>query len=106
VAVGQAFAIAFGLVFLILGGLYVFARGNRQNPDAPQPLWWRVVRLGVTIVQVTFLVYVGTIVLSNGAPNYFLSAGVATICYGEAIAVASGRRFERRFSELGGWPTH
>ena len=90
----QAFAVAFGLVFLVLVGLYFLARSSSENADAPQPIWWRAVRGGVTIVMVTFLICGGTVVLLNGAPNYFLSAGVAAFCYGLAITVSSGRKFK------------
>ena len=91
---GQAFAVAFGLVFLVLGGLYVFARSHGEKPDDPQPTWWVALRASATIGTVIFLVYVGTLVLANDAPNYFLSAGAAVFCYGEAISVASGKVFK------------
>jgi len=54
----------------------------------------RAVRASLRIVSVAFLVYVGTLVLANGAPNYFISAGVAVFCYGLAIAILGGEMFK------------
>lgn len=90
---GQAFAVALGLVFLVFAGLYVLARSHREKPDDPQPIWWMALGASATIGIVIFFVYVGTLVLSHGAPNYFLSAGVAVFCYGVAIS-ASGKIFK------------
>lgn len=75
--IGKAFAVAFGLAFLILGGLYLVYRSEsvaqkqRENPALPQPKVWLLVHYGVTALFVALLLYTGTLVLMIGVPNYF-----------------------------------
>lgn len=54
-ALGQAFAVAFGLAFLILGGLYVMVRSEqaaerqRENPGGPQSAAWLLAHRVISI---------------------------------------------------------
>jgi drug/metabolite transporter (DMT)-like permease len=68
-AIRQAFAVAFGLAALILGGLYVTAYSNlvaqrqREYPAVPQPTAWLVVHNALSVFSVILLISVGTWVL-------------------------------------------
>jgi hypothetical protein len=95
-AVGQAFAVAFGLTFVILGGLYVVFRSGlaaqrqRENPAVPQSTIWLIADRGLTVLLVALLLYVGTFLLIHPSPNVFFAAGVATSVYGQALLKAFG----------------
>src|SRR5262249_46769609 len=95
-AVGQAVAAAFGLAFLILGGLYVVIRSGlaaqrqRENPAVPQSAVWLIAHRGLTALFVALLLCAGTVVLIHPSPNVFFSAGVAASIYAPALRQAFG----------------
>ena len=95
-AAGQAFAVAVGLVFLILGGLYVIVRSEqaaqhqREHPDLPQSKVWLLTHRAMTIFFVGISLSVGTWLLTHGRPNVLFAAGVATLCYANAVSQAFG----------------
>lgn len=94
----QAFGVAFGLAFLILGGLYLLFRSEqvahqqRENPALPQPKVWLLVHYGLTVLFVAFLLSTGTRVLIIGYPNYFLGVGLAIYIYAVALNRVIGLR--------------
>jgi hypothetical protein len=96
VAPGQAFAVAFGLAFLILGGGYVMVRSHqeaerhRENRDAPQSTIWLFVDRGFTVLFVSGALYLGTSGLIDGWPNFFIAAGLSTLLYVQALKRAFG----------------
>jgi hypothetical protein len=97
--IGQAFAIAFGLAFLILGGLYLVFRSEsvaqkqRENPALPQPKGWLLVHRGFIAFVVAVHLYAGTFFLINGFPNYFVAVGAAIMFYAQALRRGLGLRF-------------
>jgi hypothetical protein len=94
--VGQAFAVAFGLVFLILGGLYVVVRSEqaaerqRENPGGPQSTVWLLAHRVITISFVGVALYTGTWLLIHRRPNVFFAAGLAIWLYARALKNAFG----------------
>lgn len=96
--IGKAFAVAFGLAFLILGGLYLVYRSEsvaqkqRENPALPQPKVWLLVHYGVTALFVALLLYTGTLVLMIGVPNHFVGVGLAIYIYAVALNRVIGLR--------------
>ena len=94
-AVSQAFAVAFGLAFLILGGLYVCVRSeqaaqrHRENPAVPQSRVWLLAQRAVTALFVTLSLCGGTFLLVIGRPKFF-RAGVATLIYSQALEPTFG----------------
>jgi hypothetical protein len=96
VAVGHAFAVAFGLVFLILGGLYVMVRSEqatqreRENPGGPHSTGWLLAHRVITVLFVGVALYAGTWLLIHSRPNVFFAAGLATLLYAHALKQAFG----------------
>jgi hypothetical protein len=90
-AVWQAPAVAFGLALLVVGYSYVGAKGASENSDSPQPIWWRVAHGAGVVALVAMLLSAGTILI-QGTPNYFISTGIATLCFAEAVHFAAGTK--------------
>jgi hypothetical protein len=95
-AVGQAFAIAFGLVFLIFGGMYVMVRGEqaaqrqRENPGGSQSTVWLLAHRAISLSFAGVALSAGTWLLAHGRPNLFFAAGMATLLYAHALKNALG----------------
>jgi hypothetical protein len=95
-AVGQAFAVAFGLAFLMLGGLYVVFRSGlatqrrRDAPTVPEPTGWLIAGRGLTAFMVALFLGAGAFLLLHPAPNVFFAAGVAAWLSGQAMMRAFG----------------
>jgi hypothetical protein len=95
-AVSQAFAVAFGLVFLILGGLYVMVRSEEaaqrhsEHPGGPQSTVWLLAHRVLTVLFVGMFLCVGTWLLIHFRPNVFLAVGLAILFYAHALKHAFG----------------
>jgi hypothetical protein len=95
-APAQAFAVAVGLTFLILGSLYVIVRSEqaaerqRENPGAPQSTAWLLAHRVISISFAGVAVSAGTWLLMHGRPNVFFAAGLATLLYAHALKHALG----------------
>ena len=95
-AADQAFAVAFGLAFAVLGGLYVLVRSEqaaqraRENPTLEDSKFWLLAHRIVTIVVVGMLLIAGSWLLAHGQPNVPFAAGMATLFYAKGVSHAFG----------------
>jgi hypothetical protein len=93
-AVGRAFAVAFGLAFLVLCGLFVMFRSGlaaqrlRENPASPRLSVWLIVHRSLPAFMVALTLGVGTFLLIYPASNVVVRAGVGTLAYAQALLMA------------------
>ena len=81
---GQAFAFAFGVAFVVLGLLYVTSRAAGRDRTAS------VLSALLTGLFVSMMVWVGTFALLMSEPNVLIGVGMAILAYASAFRTGFG----------------
>jgi hypothetical protein len=63
------------------------------------------VTVGLVLLVFGFLLYVGSTVVANGAPNDFVNAAIVVFCLSVAIGIASGNRTQPSILRIK-WTAH